>query len=192
MFVADLRHYLDLPEDTPGPARRLAEQLADITRAATAGQAGTGWTSALPCHRRPGNRACRGRIVVLRGDPSEPIQWRCSACGDEGVISNWAGSPYDLRPETPTPGGRLRRIPLTAEAAAALRDLSLLDPDSERLVYAMRADGTRTILTATDEDLDELIGAGAAEANHEPNRRRQHRLDAALDALAAAHATPHA
>jgi hypothetical protein len=38
-------------------------------------------------------------------------------------------------------------------------------------------------LSATDEDLDELIGAVAAEANHESNRRRQQRLDAAFDAL---------
>jgi hypothetical protein len=32
-------------------------------------------------------------------------------------------------------------------------------------------------------DLEELIGSLAAEANHEPNRRRRHRLDAAVSAL---------
>jgi hypothetical protein len=32
---------------------------------------------------------------------------------------------------------------------------------------------------ATDDDLDELIGSVAVEANHEPNRRRRQRLDAA-------------
>jgi hypothetical protein len=41
MFVTDLNHFLDLPEDTPGPARRLAEHLSDIVKAATAGDAGT-------------------------------------------------------------------------------------------------------------------------------------------------------
>jgi hypothetical protein len=39
MMVTDLHHFLDLPSDTPGPARRLAEQLSNIVRAATAGDA---------------------------------------------------------------------------------------------------------------------------------------------------------
>ena len=47
----------------------------------------------------------------------------------------------------------------------------------------MRAHGNGAVLAATDEELDELIGFVAAEANHEPNRRRQHRLDAAFTAL---------
>ena len=34
-----------------------------------------------------------------------------------------------------------------------------------------------------DDDLEELVGYVAAEANHEPNRRRKRQLDAALDAL---------
>lgn len=35
----------------------------------------------------------------------------------------------------------------------------------------MRADGQRIILTAIDDELDELIGYVAAEANHETTRR---------------------
>ena len=38
-MVTDLHHFLDLPQDTPGPARRLAEHLSNIVRAATAGDA---------------------------------------------------------------------------------------------------------------------------------------------------------
>ena len=65
---------------------------------------------------------------------------------------------------------------------------ALLDTDSERVVFAVRADGERIVLTATDDELDQLIGLVAAEANHETNRRRQQRLDAAFDALSVAHA----
>ena len=67
--------------------------------------------------------------------------------------------------------------------ASALRDLRLLDSDSERVLFAMRADGQRIILTAIDDELDELIGYVAAEANHETTRRRQKRLHAAFDTL---------
>ena len=68
--------------------------------------------------------------------------------------------------------------------------MQLLDTDCERLVFAIRARDDHAILAATDDDLDELIGFVAAEANHEPSRRRQQRLDAAFDALTIAAPTP--
>jgi hypothetical protein len=190
MLVADLHHFLDLPPDAPGPARRLAEQLSNIVRAATAGDARTAWESALPCRRRPANRRCPGRMIVLRPEPPAPIRWQCSTCDDEGVISNWEGSPFDLRRRRLALADPVREIVIPGEVAAALRELRLLDPDCERLVFRIRAHNDSAILAATDEDLEELIGFVAAEANHEPNRRRQQRLDAAFDALNDAAQTP--
>lgn len=191
MLVADLYHFLDVSEDTPGPARRLAEHLSNVVRAATAGDAGTAWMSALPCRRRPARRPCAGRIVVLRPEPPAPIRWQCSICGDEGVISNWADSPCDLRRRTPTVANAVKEVVISDEVAAALRDLRLLDLDCERLVFGIRAVDERIILPATEDDLDEVLGFVAAEANHEPNRGRQRRLDTAFDALSDAQTTFH-
>ena len=101
VFVSDLRHFLDLPDDSPGPARKMAEHLTLIVRAATAGEAGVRWASALPCPRRPGRRTCPGHIEVSRTDVPPWIQWRCPSCGDEGVISGWEQSPFDLRLRRP-------------------------------------------------------------------------------------------
>jgi hypothetical protein len=183
MFVTDLHHFLDLPPGTPGPARRLAGHLSNIVRAATAGDAGTTWESALPCRRRPGNRRCPGRMIVLRTEPPAPIRWQCSVCADEGIISNWADSPFDLRPRRLTLAGPVNEIVISEEAAAALRELRLPDTDCERLVFRIRAHDGGAVLPATNDDLHELIGFVAAEANHEPSRRRRQRLDTALDAL---------
>jgi plasmid stabilization system protein ParE len=55
----------------------------------------------------------------------------------------------------------------------------------------MQTDNDRVILPATDDDLDELVGFVGAEANHEPSRRRQQRLDVALDALTDAQTNLH-
>jgi len=186
MLVTDLHHFLDLPEDAPGPARRLAQHLGNIVSAATAGVAGVSWMTALLCRRRPAHRPCRGRMIVVRPEPAAPIQWQCSVCDDGGLISNWADSPYDLRRRRLTLAGAVNEIIIGDETAATLRELQLLDPDCERLVFAMRAHPDGVALAATEDDLDELIGFVAAEANHEPNRRRQHRLDAAFTVLTAA------
>jgi hypothetical protein len=48
MLVSDLRHFLDLPDVVPTPAARLADQLRGFVRAATAGDAGADWVTALP------------------------------------------------------------------------------------------------------------------------------------------------
>jgi hypothetical protein len=183
MLVSDLHHFLYQPPDTPVPARRLAEHLSNIVRAGTAGDTGTAWESALPCRRRPANRRCPGRMIVLRTEPGTPIRWQCSVCDDEGVISNWEDSPFDLRRRRPTLAGTLNEIVIPDPVAAVLRDVPLLDTDRERLVFRIRAHHDSATLAATDDDLDELIGSVAAEANHEPNRRRQQRLDDALDVL---------
>lgn len=185
-MVTDLHHFLDLPAGTPGPARRLAEHLSNIVRAATAGDAGIAWESALPCRRRPANRRCPGQMIVLRAEPTAPIRWQCSVCDDEGVISNWAGSPCDLRPRRLTLAGPVSEFVIPDEAAAALRELRLPDADCERLVFRIRAHDGGAVLPATNDDLHELIEFVAAEANHEPSRRRRQRLDTALDALSSA------
>lgn len=192
MLVSDLNHFLDLPDDVRGPARRLAEHFGSIVRAATAGDGvGDRWTSALPCRRRPAHRACPGRITIVRHEPPAPILWRCSACDDEGTISNWEDSPYDLRRRRLTAVGAVHEVVIEDEVASALRELVFLDPNCERLVFGMRSHRNGAALHASDDDLEELIGSVAAEANHESNRRRQRRLDAAFDSLSTAAQTLH-
>ncbi|ETA90089.1 MULTISPECIES: hypothetical protein [Mycobacterium avium complex (MAC)] len=185
MLVADLGHFLDMPHDASGPARRLAQHLGDIVRAGTAGEVGDPWVSALPCRRRPAHKPCPGRmtIAIVGAEASTPIRWWCTVCDDEGVISNWAGSPYDLRRRRLSVASNVDEVIVSDKTAAALRELVLLDPDCERLVFRMRAHPDGAVLLASADDLEELIGFVAAEANHEPNRRRQHRLDAAFNAL---------
>ncbi|MGV0635906.1 hypothetical protein ABQE69_15985 [Mycolicibacillus trivialis] len=122
--------------------------------------------------------------MITRTAPNAPIDWNCDACGDAGTVTNWAESPYDLRRR----GGLsvaadVRAIALDDDTAAALRDLQLLDHECERLVFAMRADQSGVVLVASPDELDDLTNAVAAEANHEPSRARQRRLDAAFTAL---------
>jgi len=184
VFVSDLRHFLDLPDDAPGAARRMAEHLTLIVRAATARDGGQDWLSALPCRRRPGRRPCSGHLALLRTDVPPSIEWWCSACGDEGVISGWERSPFDLRPRKPELVSTAAvRVVIPAEVAATLRSLLLIDPADERLVYRARFTDGVVALAGDEDDLEQLLDSVAAEANHEQDRRRQKRLDQAFEVL---------
>lgn len=72
--MSDVRHFSNLPDDAPGPARRMADQWGSALRAATP-DVGRG---AGPVREHVG----------LRG----PIEWRCTPCDDDGVASGWEDS----------------------------------------------------------------------------------------------------
>ena len=185
MLSADLRHFLDLPDDAPGPARRLAAQLGDLVRAATAAEPGPPWISAVPCRRRPGHRACPGRMMVARPNPAAPITFECTDCGDGGVISGWQQSPYDVTDhnQPPSAAAQRREISIPQGTADILRDLTFLDRSCERVVYGARSGGADVVLAVAEDELEELIGSVAAQANREPDLRRRRRLDNAFDLL---------
>lgn len=164
MLIADLHHFLDVGPDTPGPARKLAEHLSAIVAAASAGSARTRWETALPCRRRSAHRACPGRIVVHWTQPDHPIDWCCSHCDDDGTISNWATSIYDLRRQQLSAAESAQDVVVDADTAATLRTLPFLDHDCHRAVFAIRARGNELHLTLTDTELDDLIDSLAAEA----------------------------
>ena len=152
MFVSDLRQFLDLPDDVPGPARRMAEHLTLIVRAATSGDSGLTWVSALRCNRRPKHVACLGHLALRRTDVPASIAWRCTSCDDEGIISGWEGSPFDLRLRSgdpvPTTGVQ---IVVSSEVAGTLRSLMLFDTASERLVFRAEVVGEDVIVLSCDE-----------------------------------------
>lgn len=121
---------------------------------------------------------------MFRADAPPSIEWRCIDCGDEGVITGWEQSPYDLRRRRP----ELVSAPtvealVTPEVAATLRSLLLIDAAGERLVFRARPTDAAVVLAGDDEDLEELLGYLAAEANHETSRRRRTRLDQAFEML---------
>jgi len=183
VLVADLRCFLDLDDTPTTPARRLAEQLTSIVRAATARPAGEFWSSALRCGRRPGRQRCAGPVVVRRTELPSSIEWRCDSCGDDGTISSWEGSSFDLRTLDAQAAAPRRTVRVSTDVAEALRTVMLLEVACERMVFGSRVIDGSVLIEGSEDDLETLAESVAADANHEPNRRRQRRLDAAYDAL---------
>ena len=58
-----------------------------------------------------------------------------------------------------------------------------MDRLCERIVYGARSGGAAVVLAVADDELEELIGSVAAQANRQPDLRRRRRLDNACDLL---------
>ena len=66
---------------------------------------------------------------MLLPEPPAAIHWACSSCADDGLISNWSDSPYDLRRRALAVAGPVNQIATTDEVASALRNLPFMDID---------------------------------------------------------------
>jgi hypothetical protein len=188
VFVSDLSHYLDLPDTVPAPARRLAGELGLIVQTATSRNPGLAWVSALGCPRRPNHQRCSGTITVARTGTS--ISWECTACHDDGIITGWKHSLFDLSTyNLQGPAGALRdaceiiSVVISPEVVAILQGLTMLDETLERVVFQTGIINGVAVLTGTEDQIEDLVEHIAAEANHAPNRRQQKLLDAAYETL---------
>lgn len=95
MYITDLTHFLDEKgaiAPMPAPARRLAEFLGQVVAAATAPVVAEDADSGMcRCHK------CKKKgAVITEIAADDAIEWFCENCGQEGRISNWRRSFWDL------------------------------------------------------------------------------------------------
>jgi hypothetical protein len=185
LYVTDLRHYtgIELDLDAPAPALRFARYLSRAVRAATAVNERGPRPTALPCRRRPGRRACPGRLVVEVQDLPSRVRWECPACGEAGIVDGWQGSEYDLSQVPRAEGAEASRAVLPERAYELLLGSHLLERDSERVVYAARPCAGGVELSGSEEEFDALSGTVAFESNHAPTREAQRRWDEVFECL---------
>lgn len=136
VYVTDMGHFLEdgrLPLDIPAPAWRFAAYLGAVIEAATAHAFGEVVSTPLHCRRKPGHRPCPGRLQVRHQDAPAEIAWRCPKCGEEGVISGSAGTPWDLSPSR-TPRLDDHLVLLTEAEYRTIGKVKIPDRDALRLV----------------------------------------------------------
>lgn len=185
-MVTDLRHYLDMLDDAPAPARRLGTHFAAIVRAASARPAGSGWRSVVGCTLRHGHRRCEGFIIVFRHLDGE-IAWGCDSCGDEGVIRGWEGLPTDVsRLADSYADGDAVSLLISRDVSDLLRDVLLMGDACELLVARAEGSSAGVLLIGSASSFEELFEYVLSEANSETNRARERRLDEVCDSLEAA------
>lgn len=184
MYVTDMTHFLairDPEEDVPPPARRLGEYFGRIVEAATASAVrGCEFATVVRCRRRPARQPCPGRIEVLCTDVPSRIAWWCPDCGDEGVISSWRATPWDLSaPLHRMSVGESVVVHLPEEVHRALEALEWQDPALQRVVKGAEADFDDVLLEAPVAVMARLRDAVADELPRSGSHRARRLLDQA-------------
>ena len=168
-----------------GPAARMARFHGSIISAASVQPSGVWVIVAIQCRRRPGHRPCPGWIRVKKTDVPSTVEWQCTSCDDNGVISHWSGSTSDLSRWVNEPGkGTLLKVPVSLVELRELRQM-VAEPENQALIEGAVVIDGHIFLQGRGEDFDDLIGCIAFEANHESSSKRQDLLDGTADRIEA-------
>jgi hypothetical protein len=98
-WVMDITHFLDDNGEIitePPEARRLGEYLAAIIVMASYHDPEYPPEYMVRCCRRPNRKPCEEEIAGWVDPDTDNIVWKCPACGDRGLISNWQGTIFDM------------------------------------------------------------------------------------------------
>jgi repressor LexA len=95
-YITDISDYLNdiglLKRDMPAPVNRMAEFLLAIIEAVTPNCPTVGHNTGVRCRKR----GCKGLIHASLQVGDGKITWRCPLCEQNGGISNWQGTQWDL------------------------------------------------------------------------------------------------
>lgn len=179
-YVTDITHFEGLPPNlAKGPAGRIARYFGSIVSAASVIDRGVWRDSAIRCRRRPGRKPCPGHIRIYRTGHSTPIEWHCSSCDDQGVISNWKESSWDLSLSLSRQDstGKSGEVVVSEEQLHELRKILILDNVNQRVIDAAKVTSGGFVLCGSEDNFEDLLGYITGEADSERNRHRRQILE---------------
>lgn len=166
-----------LPADLPGPVRKLAEFICSLVQSVTSHSFEALVPTGVRCRRRPKHKPCTGEVFAFLNEEIGTIQWNCFTCGDNGFIYDWENTKWDMR------NADLIPVRLHVDERDLILNETLAGPDlTDRLESAKQVTDS-VVVCYNSEELENLIGYVAAEANHPPERKIQEALDALYDSL---------
>ncbi len=94
-LITDFRHLPEVDSDEIVAGRSLPAFLVCVVMVASMEGPEARVRSPMRCRCRPGRRACPGVILIARHAGHSEVEWRCSECEFNGVITHWQGSSAD-------------------------------------------------------------------------------------------------
>lgn len=97
-LITDFRHLPEVATDEFVTGRSLPAFLAGVVAIGSLEGPKARVRSPMRCRCRPARRACPGVILIARYPRHSEIEWRCSECAFNGIITHWEGSTWDHQP----------------------------------------------------------------------------------------------
>jgi len=180
-YITDLTHFLDEnglpPVDAPRQLLKVLAFLGNIVKAGSSHPVGTQFSSAVPCRRR----LCSRLSLTIVNGRDDTIRWECPDCGENGYISKWQGTDYDLSAAMEPDRGRRVGVHITAEEHRVLSEAITNSQEEEAIVAGGVVTPEGIWISGRVEYFDELLGSIAAEANHTNSTKRRRALRAICD-----------
>lgn len=187
-YVTDIQHLLDASgEPLPGAGGDMARYLGCIIEAGSVVPVGKGRLVPLRCANPSHRRRC-GRQLGVAVPSAGTIEWECIGCRERGVITNWAGTGFDLSqvPMREPGDDQADLIAPLAELDAVLRWCDLARPLRRLLLNASGMGEEYLFVFADYPQLIALRDAAskAADCTIKDDRRILDRFTGRADALA--------
>ena len=175
-YVTDLSHFLDENGLPPvGAPRRLLKMLAflgSIVKAGSSHPVGTQFSSAIPCRRR----FCSRLSLTIANGRDGTIRWECPDCGENGYISRWQGTDYDLSAVVEPDAGLQIGMLVTPEEHKWLREIMTNSQEEDAVIAGGVVTDQGVWISGRVEDLELLLGSIAFDANHTKSAKRRRAL----------------
>jgi hypothetical protein len=180
IYVTDMTHFEGIPSGPEyKPARRIAQFFGSIVYSASVFPGDKQIEAALFCRRRPNRIPCPGHLQIRRDSASGIINWHCTHCDDQGEISSWEGTSWDLSRQEPNhlDNQKIHELVLTRDEIHELRGSPTLSLKYKNLLYhAILVHGDIVIRTTLAE-LDSLQQEIAFDVSLEEKRSRRRDLE---------------
>lgn len=179
-WFTQLRHFLDDSDEfwnSKGPARKLAEYLCSIVKAATSKVLEISFPTGIRCRRRPKRKPCQGEVYAFLDNKKNVIEWYCPLCKDNGYISDWENTKWDMR------FSDIILVRLSLFESALIQNKTLAGPDLTGCFDAANEVSDSIAVYYTPEELEALLGYIAAEANHTSDKNLGEELDLLYERL---------
>ena len=186
-YVTDIQHFLDEHGRlAQGPAGDMARYLGRIIEVGSVIPVGKGRLVPLRCGNPAHRKRCGGQLGAVV-TPAGSIEWECISCHERGVITNWAGTAFDLsQVAMPEAEERADLVAPLIELDAVLRRCELSRPLRRVVAETTNFSEEHLSVFADYEQLLALRAAArqAADGASGADRRILDRFTGRADALA--------
>ena len=174
--ITDLTHFLDengqAPIDAPEQLRDALGFFGSIVEAGSSHPVGTRFSSTIPCRREPK----KSRLTITNGIDGV-MCWECPDCGENGCISKWQGSSYDLSDAMEPDADSRVGVHVTAGEHRLLSEIITSSQEEDAIIAGGIVTPKGIWLSGRIDDFDLLLGSIAFDANHSESAKRQRAMD---------------